>query len=290
MFRSERMYLVYLWLLPTFIFVAIFSYYPAFSALWHSFYKWEYGLKPEFVGLKNFIKIFHDEANIIGVQNLVKIVLFNLMTSLVVPILVAHLIFSLKKESHRYWYRLLFIIPMIIPGVVNTLVWRFIYSTEGIINQILNVLGLSQYAISWLSNYDTALYAIMVMGFPWVRALNLLIVYAGLINIPGSVFDAAEIDGAGEIKKLFKIEIPLIMGQIKLLIVLTIINNIQIFQHILILTNGGPGYATMVPGLNMYNSAFVFGKVGYACAIGTVLFIVILLLTIINMKYIKTSE
>jgi raffinose/stachyose/melibiose transport system permease protein len=103
------------------------------------------------------------------------------------------------------------------------------------------------------------------------------------------LLDAAAIDGAGVWGRFWKVELPLVASQIKLLVILTVIGSFQGFATILIMTNGGPGTTTMVPGLYLYRNAMHYNKMGYACAIGTVIFVITLLLTYINTRYLKSS-
>jgi raffinose/stachyose/melibiose transport system permease protein len=128
-----------------------------------------------------------------------------------------------------------------------------------------------------------------LVGFPWIAGINFLIYLAGLQGIPTEVMDAAAVDGATGFRRFWLIDLRLIMGQIKLLVILSVVFSLQSFVLILIMTNGGPGYASMVPGLLMYKAAFQDGRFGYACAIGTVLFVVIFALTYINMRYIRSE-
>lgn len=129
----------------------------------------------------------------------------------------------------------------------------------------------------------------MAMGFPWVDGFGLLIYTAGLQSIPSETVEAAHIDGASALRAFFAVQIPQIVGQVRLMWVLAIINGIQNFTQVLILTNGGPGYTTEVPGLLMYNEAFGYGRMGRACAIGTAIFLVILILTFINLRIIRSN-
>ncbi|MES7181298.1 sugar ABC transporter permease, partial [Cutibacterium acnes] len=119
---------------------------------------------------------------------------------------------------------------------------------------------------------------------------SLLIFYAGLIAIPQELIESAKIDGASTGSIIRKIHLPLLAGQIKLLIILAFIGTIQDFGGILIVTGGGPLDSTYVPALQMYFAATIFNDLGYASALGVSMFIVILAITIINMKFIKTSE
>ncbi len=128
------------------------------------------------------------------------------------------------------------------------------------------------------------------MGFPFAGGINILIYYAGLAGISESVHEAAELDGARGIRKFLKVDVPLVMSQVKLLTILTVIGTVQGFEGMFILTKGGPGFKTMVPGLWMYMNAFSFQRMGYACAIGVILFLLILGLTVLNMRYFRSSE
>ena len=134
-----------------------------------------------------------------------------------------------------------------------------------------------------------ALISLMFVGFPFVDGFGLLIYTAGLQAIPQEVLDAAQVDGAGPIARFFRVEIPLILGQIRLLMVLTLIQGIQQITPVLILTGGGPANLTTVPGLAMYNDAFYNNQFGYACAIGSVMFLVIMILTVLNLRFLRPS-
>jgi raffinose/stachyose/melibiose transport system permease protein len=179
---------------------------------------------------------------------------------------------------------------MVIPWIVMIMVWRFIYDPSmGIINSVLRALGLDSLTQIWLADRTLALWCIALFGFPWVAGFNLLIYLAGLDNINEELFDAAAMDGATGLRRMLAVDFPLIMGQIKLILVMTTITQIQNFQDVLLLTNGGPGRATFVPGLVLYRSAFFYNKMGYASAIGVLMFIVILGLTILNMRFLRTE-
>ena len=190
----------------------------------------------------------------------------------------------------RYWYRFLFVVPMVVPGVVSALMWVQIYDpTIGLINQTLLALGLDNWVRVWLGDASTAIWAVVFMGFPFIDAFAFLVYYGGLINIPSELFEAAKVDGSNPIRDFTRIQLPLLTPQFKLLIVLSFIGAIQNFTGILLLTSGGPGSATYVPGLELYYNATRFGRYGYACALGVVMFLAIMLGTLINLK-IKSNE
>jgi raffinose/stachyose/melibiose transport system permease protein len=243
-----------------------------------------------YIGLGNFTNMFQDPTIPLSFLNTLKLTIASLIINLTFPLLAAVLIFHLKDMKYAYFYRVLFVIPMVVPGMVVFMIWRFIYNpTSGLLNQLLISMGLSQLTRPWLGDFDLALYAVIFVGFPWVAGTSTLIYLAGLQAIPIEILDAVSIDGASTWTRFWKIELPLIAAQIKLIVILTLIGAIQGFVNIMVMTNGGPGETTMVPGLYLYRNAMYYNKMGYACAIGTFLFLIILILTYINFKYLKSS-
>jgi len=288
--RARHNAICYLYLAPTFALLAAFTVVPVAIALGGAFFEWEIGKEAHFVGLANFVEILTGDKDFWpSVLNVTKLTLFALVTRLTVPLLAAELIFALRREVSRYFFRLLFIVPMVVPGVAVILIWQLIYSDQGVISQFLRAIGRPEWIHGWLSDPKTALVSIMFIGFPFVGGFETLIYYAGLAAIPESVRDAARIDGATGLARVLKVDLPLIAGQVKLILVLAVIGSIQGFYGVMILTDGMPGTKTLVPGLMMYHSAFLFQRMGYACAIGMVLFLSILALTVVNMKLIRPA-
>jgi ABC-type sugar transport system permease subunit len=287
--RRAQARLAYLFIAPAFIMLLIFQYYPALSALFHALTSWDAVSPPVFVGLANFQSLLSDPYVGIATLNVLKLTLFWMVLAVTVPLIVARLILGVKSARLQFIYRLFFVLPFVVPTVVNILLWQFIYAGNGVLNQLLSFLRLTQLQQDWLGSPQTALYAIMVMGFPWVDGFGLLIYTAGLQAIPHEIVEAAHIDGAGPVRAFFAVQIPQIIGQLRLMWVLSIINGIQNFTQVFILTNGGPGFATTVPALLMYNEAFQYQRMGRACAIGTSLFVVILILTYVNLRFIRSN-
>lgn len=279
---------LYLFLIPTTIFLLVFMYYPAFTAVRLSFYQWD-GFSPErWVGLDNFERLFTDSVMRASISNMLILTVVRVAIVLTTPLLAAELVFHLKSQRWKYWYRVLFVIPLVVPEVVTYLIWQFIFNPSvGLANVLFRNVGLSFLANDWLGSHRTVLMSLGLVGFPWIAGINFLIYLAGLQGIPSEIFDAAAVDGAVGFRRFWMIDLRLIMGQIKLLLTLSIIGTLQSFVLILIMTNGGPGYSSMVPGLLMYQAAFQDGRFGYACAIGTAIFVVIFVLTYINMRYIQ---
>jgi ABC-type sugar transport system permease subunit len=184
----------------------------------------------------------------------------------------------------------MFVLPLIVPGVVGILLWVNIYDPNiGLANQTLRSLGLEGLTRVWLGDAETALWAIVFMGFPWISAFALLIFYGGLISIPGELFDAAKVDGASGLRTFWSIHVPLLLGQIRLLLILGFIGGVQEFSAVYLTTGGGPGSATYLPALELYYQAVRFNNFGMASAIGSVLFLIIMAGTIINLRYVRSS-
>jgi ABC-type sugar transport system permease subunit len=226
-----------------------------------------------------------------AVGNLVLLLAANLVKTLTFPLVTAELLVGLKSTRFQYALRTLFTLPMVVPGMVTTLLWAFIYDgSVGLLNAVLESVGLSVWTRSWLGESSTAMGAIIGIGFPWTGGLALLIYLAGLSGISSDVHEAASLDGATGWRRVWHIDLPLLRPQVRLLSTLTIIGTVQDFGTILILTGGGPGLATHLPALHMYFQAFRFGHLGYAAAIGFILFVVIFALSLINQRAGRRNE
>ncbi|MBT5873688.1 MAG: sugar ABC transporter permease [Candidatus Latescibacteria bacterium] len=282
----------YLSVLPSLALLAVFSFLPMFMAFYNSFFEYEVGGARTWVGFDNYLDyIISDPTTAISFLNMAILTAITIAVRLSVPLIVAKLIHSLPHERHRYLYRLAFLIPSVVPGVAIQLIWGLLILGEtGLVNSILESIGAGEFVRGWLSDPDTALLALACIGFPWITGFEVLIFYAGLSNIPESVHEAAALDAAVGVKKFLLIDIPLVLSQIKLIFMLVIIGGIQSFEFIFILTQGGPGFETYVPGLWMYDNAFSFQKMGYASSIGVVLFVIIMFFTVINMRYFRSAE
>jgi ABC-type sugar transport system permease subunit len=145
---------------------------------------------------------------------------------------------------------------------------------------------------AWLGSKDLVVPALLFWGFPWVGTVGVLIYLAGLQQISEEVYEAAELDGVGPVGKLFRIELPLIMTQIRINLIFMTIHTLSAYELFLILlgVEGGPGNRGMVPGLYMYKKAFDEGRFGYACAVGMVLFVVIMSLTLLYQRFLKVEK
>ncbi len=295
---------LYLLILPTIGLLLTFNYAPILMGFYYSFTRFD-GMHAFWIGLENYRRIFLDPALVQSYKNIAIILPFSLIVGICMPLFVAYLIYHLRSSNLRYWFRVLFTVPMVVPTIVTLLIWIFMYTPNGGVNAILRAIGIDSLAVtpdglprSWLGEQSTALGAVLFVGFPWVAPVNMLIFLAGLESIQPELLDAARVDGARSWKMFWYVELPLVMGQIRLIAVITTIGVMQGFQNILVMTNGGPGYATMVPAMRMYDTVFPSGsggvgsapQMGFGAAIGVFLFGVIMLITIFNLRIIRTVE
>jgi ABC-type sugar transport system permease subunit len=159
------------------------------------------------------------------------------------------------------------------------LIWsQLIYSDYGLLNYLVALWSPDSTGVAWLSDPRYALAAVLFVGFPFVSGLELLLFYAGFSRLPDSVREASALDGCTGWRRFLFVELPLIKPEIATVVALTLITSIQTYENVLVMTKGGPGFSTALPGFLMYLQAFVYGRFGYACVIGLLLFVVILAL------------
>lgn len=280
----------YLFLLPLFFFLLTFSYYPALSGVYHSFFDWKDSGESIFIGWKNYREFLSDtQVFWPSCLTLLKIMLPKLIINVAVPLIVAEMIFNLRSERAKSVYRLWILIPMVAPGVVVTLIWDYIYDPNfGILTALWEMLGGEP--VDWLNNSDTVIPAVIFMGFPWIGGTSVLIYISGLNAVSAEARESARLDGAGTFRIIRHIDLPQISGQMRFFLINGLISGIQDYSVQFLLTDGGPGYDTMVPGYYMYQAAFQSGRMGYASAIGTFLFVVIMALTLISFRLGKKEE
>lgn len=290
--QMRRHWFAYVLLIPTFALLALFLYYPSVMAFVKSLYRWNPPIVDEYVGLLNFKRVLSDDLFWRSWVNLGWIALWTFTVPFVMPLIVAEAIFNLRSLGAKQFYRMVILIPTLVPGMVTLQLWKWLYTyPNGGINLLLKAVGLGELARPWLNTIPTALPALLFMGFPWIVGSGPLIYLAGLMNISSDVLDAALIDGCSIFRRIISIDIPHIMGQVRLFLIFGIIGLFQQFGTQLIMTDGGPRGSTMVPGLYLYKRGFgterfevAYQSKGEACAVGVILFVIIMIFTYFGRK------
>ena len=284
----------YLLVLAPLFMVLLFSYWPIVNGFIHIFYRWDGDTIEEFVGLGNIYRMFNDAAlwRSFGVIFIFIIANFiKMIPSLIAAVILHHII----SNRWQYVYRICFIIPMIIPAMVGILMWKyFLEPNLGVLNEMLRAIGVlgARESILWLSDASLVIWSLILVGFPWIGAFGVLVYLAGLQNIPKDIYEAANLDGAGPFRVFWSVELPLIMTQIRINLVLTIIGTIQGWEYIYLFLgeSGGPNGKATVPGLLIFRESFTHGYFGYGCTIGFLLFLLTLTLTWLNNKYVLVDK
>ena len=283
----------YMSLLPTFVLLGIFKLYPAINALWKSFYKWKMSnyTSPRFIGIRNYSTLLSDGDFWGSFLTLLACICWGFFTTFAIVMPITYLVYKLGKYRTGALLKRLYVIPMMVPMMVIILYWKFFFEYNfGILNGLLRSIGLENLTHVWLGERSTALPSLLFTGFPWLSGFAFLILLAGFQSIDVSLTEAADLDGASPLRKFLSIDVPLIIPQAKILIILGIIAGLQQYGLQMIMTDGGPAGATLVPGLVMYHQAFVYGDLGYGSTLGVVLFLMILLFTIVSNRLIKSRK
>ena len=288
--RIKKGRLAYLFILPLMIGAIGFCYYPAISGIVTSFFNWNGTGKREFLGFGNYIDLFHDQIFLNSVKTMFILLVPRLFIGVFMPLLFAELIFNTKNKKLQSFYRVAVLIPMIAPGVVGMLIWQNIFEpSTGLYAKLLTFLGILKEGdvVDFLNDPDWVISTIIVLGFPWTNGTSILIYISGLNAVSDDVIEASQLDGCNTFQRVAKIDLPLLLGQIRYFFIFGLIGLLQDYGIQIVLTNGGPGYSTYVPGWYMYKLAFSNGRYGYACAIGTVLFVAIFIISLVAFKLMR---
>ena len=420
--NRARLYLVlYLLLLPTIVGMILFNYLPKWQEVVYSFYKWDGQFTLDWVGWGNYVTALFGDKEFWPSFRLVGIMLVANLVKMLPSMFAAIVLHRIKSDRWQYLYRVLFVVPMVIPGLVWLLIWKNFFDPNiGLLNRFLNgtglmhvlqwmdgtmpvaaaslnpivrnivapgmgslwgmillgavvltmvfgvrgiakgwvwwtimisvglglwgptrlittmlpavavgevlrrseggkatlkwigglLIGIGACLIlltmiwyeptgafkmgnpSWLSHTKLVIPSLVFWGFPWVGTVGVLIYLAGLQQISNDVYEAAELDGVTSLGKALYIELPLMMTQVRINLIFMTIGTLNDYGLVLLLLGpwGGPDGVGNTPGLYMYRAAFLDGKFGYACALGMVLFVLILLITIIYQKYVKVDK
>ncbi len=279
---NQRKVAPYLFITPTLAIFLVFVLFPiAYSAV-ISFFKWNGISEPDFRGLRNYARLLEDPIFWTSLQNTVNFTLGVVPFSMAFGLLAA-LGLNRPQLPGRAVLRAIYFLPFVISAVATATTAGWIFGdTFGVLNKMLVELGLKK--VQWLTNRHTAMMTVVIVTI-WIRLGFCMLIYlAGLQSIPPDLVEAARVDGASRWQQFRHITFPLLKPTTFLLVVLNIIYSFEVFDLVFVLTNGGPGYATTVLTVFIYNSAFQTQSVGYASAIGIVFMAIIMTITLIQWR------
>lgn len=273
-----RKYVGFVFVAPWILSFLLFDLIPTGAAFYYSFTDWSV-LSPNttFVGLANYREMFtEDRLFWKSFTNTLYYTAFSVPLGVIAAFLLALMLNA--RIRFQGMFRTLFYLPAVVPTVAASIVWLWVFDTRrGILNYALDLVGLDP--VRWLTSPDWSKPALVIMSL-WTIGGGMVIYLAGLQGIPQDLYEAAEVDGAGTLSKLFNITIPLMTPTIFFNLLLGMIGSFQVFNTAFILTGGGPVNSTLFYMLHLYDNAFSFSRMGYACAMAVLLFLVVLALTV----------
>ena len=284
---------IFLFLLPALLIYIIFEVLPALLTIYFSFHDWN-GIQSvplQFVGMKNYAKLFSNKAFLISIRNVLLYVLIGLLTQLPIGFGLGIAIYNAKYGKR--FLKASFFIPMILSVTAVSLLWYFIYfpTDRGLLNTLLMNLRFKKAPTDWLNERSVALLCVAVVSTWTSIGYYMIICMSGLAAVPTSVYDAAKLDGSTGLHRVFHVDIPLIWSSVRVSIIMIITGIIKMFDTVYILTpNGGPGNSTNVPALLMYNESFKYNKYGKGSAIATIILAMSILVSVISLKLTQQME
>ncbi|QOX65133.1 sugar ABC transporter permease [Anoxybacterium hadale] len=282
---------VYTILTPIFICMIVFTLLPILIGLGISLFDYNpLAAGNAFVGFENFKKLTTDGVFHIALKNTLIFVLVTVSLNIVLALLIAQAISSMRSNKTRSFTRMIFFMPIVAPLAASSLVWKVMYANKyGLFNNILGNLGLPTQ--NWLGDPAWLLPAIILFTIWADIGYNIIIFSAGMDGIPHDFIEAAAIDGAGPVRRFFFITLPLLGRTTAFVVTMTLISHFQMFAQFEIMGRsagspggGGPNNVGMVLTLEIYKEAFKYKNMGYASAIALVLFLIILVVTVISQR------
>jgi multiple sugar transport system permease protein len=269
---------------PNLAAVAVFMLFPLGFSLYMSFQKWDLFTPSRFVGLVNFRNLLTaDPLFLIALRNTAIFTIGTLVPTVLVSLVVAGTLN--RKIKGAGVFRTVLFLPLAVSSVVMAVVWQFVFQTNnGLLNIMLGWAGIGP--IPWLVDPKWAMVSLCLVSVWKSVPFATVVLLAAMQGVPGSLYEAARIDGAGEMRRFFSITVPLIRGALSFVVVISIINAFQAFDQVYVLTggHGGPETGTYVLGIMLFQHAFAFLDFGYASALAWVMFLILFVLTLLALR------
>ncbi|EST19347.1 hypothetical protein M877_36810 [Streptomyces niveus NCIMB 11891] len=265
----------YLYVLPALAVYVVFAVLPALHTAYLSLFDWDGVTLGSWVGLDNYREVFRNPVLLRSLVNALALVVFFSFVPILTGLLTTALLSRYRRPGMGV-YRLLFMLPQIVPLVAVGVTWRWLYGDDGLVNEALRAVGLDGITRAWLGDFGTALIAVGLVGTWVLSGLCTMLFLSGVHKVDPSLYEAARLDGAGPVREFVSVTLPQLRGELAIALTVTMVAALASFDIVYVTTNGGPGEQTTVPGLLVYRLAFSDGDVGLASALGVVLSCLIL--------------
>jgi len=285
---GESSGLAYFYILPGLLVYLAFVILPLLRTAQLAFYKWDGVTSPKWIGLRNYVDLFHSsDLRSAFLRSLVFVVFYS-----IIPVCLGLLLSALLTRGHARGmtlFRTLLFLPQVIPTVATVVVWRWMYAPSGPVNAVLRLIGFGSITRAWLGDFTWALPGLGVVG-TWVNyGLCMVLFIAGVQKISPELYDAARVDGAGAIAEFFAVTLPGLRNELAVALTVTTIGALRSFDLVYVATRGGPGFSTRVPAVYLFLRAFSENQVGSAAAIGIVLAIIIFIVVYLILRLAETE-
>ncbi len=285
-FRTRETVIGFLFILPSLIGFTVFYAIPAVRGVIISFSDWDLLTPAQSVGLENYARLLKDPTFWNSLKVTVYYVLLNIPLQTLLAMIIAVM---MSRLTQSVIIRAIIILPWLMPSVVVGLLWLWLMDPNiGIINEFLRAIGVG--TVPFLNLPRTAMPSIALINIWQYVGYTALLLFAGLQAIPGSVYEAASIDGASESQMFWRVTIPLLRPVLVFVLVTSMIGSFQIFDTVAITTKGGPVNATKVLNYYIYEQAFSRFNMGYATAISMVLFLILIFISMVQMRLMRAGE
>ena len=270
----------WLFVVPALLMYAVFVLVPLLLTITYSFYRWN-GVGPmTWVGLKNYATVFEVPDLLGTIVNAFWLVIWFSLIPVALGLIVASIIHRVATGRLGEVSRTVLFLPQVIPLVAAGIIWGWLLALPGLVNQILNAVGLAEMARAWLGDFDFALPAVGVIGVWVLLGFCTVLLSTGMAKVDPALYESARIDGAGWLQEFLGITVPLLRHEIGVCLTVTVIAALAAFDIVYVSTAGGPGNSTAVPGIQIYILAFTQRAVGLASALAVLLMILVIVVII----------
>ncbi|AMS31551.1 MAG: carbohydrate ABC transporter permease [Betaproteobacteria bacterium] len=275
----------YVFLIPACVVLATFVLYPALKAIYLSFTNFNMIRQAEFVGFANYLNVWRDPFFWAALKNTLLYMVVVVPVLVIAPIFLAALVN--KHIPGITFIRAAIYLPVITSLVISGLIWKWVYEEQGILNYVLLASGLTTDPVAFLTDPANALYSVMAVTIWSGMGYYMVIYLAGLQSIPRHLYEVAEVEGVSAWQQMIHITIPLLRPSIAVVTVMSSIAAMKVFEEVYVMTQGGPMDSTKTLVYYLYESAFSEFEMGYASAIGVVLFLLTLVFSLINLRFLR---
>ena len=282
----ENNRLGYLMVSPYIIFFLLFVGYPLMFSLVLVFHKWNIIGPMRFIGFGNFGQLLHDALFWKSLGNTLIFLVIHIPLQIIIALVIANILN--QRIAARGFFRAAFFLPVVVSGVVVTILWQQLYSQEtGLFNTLLSRIGLPE--VPWLISTRLAMPSIAIMATWKNVGLYIVLFLTGLQTIPASLYEVADLDGASEVQKFFHVTIPMLNPTMVMVVILSTLGGFSLFIEPYVMTGGGPMNSTLSCVLYIYKQAFYFNHMGYAATLGFAVALIIMIVVIIQRKLVETE-